>query len=353
MEKDFLIVGQGLAGTVLAYLLTKAGKRVMVVDNAHKQAASKIAAGLYNPVVFRRLGKTWKADALIPFAEQFYQIFQQELGVEILSSNEIVRLFSSIEEQNNWMAKSASESFNHFITDKEYEGVKTNGLYNEHGHGVVTGAGRVRIGRMVKKYREQLNKQMQLAEEPFEFDALELEEDSAIYKGMKVKKVVFCEGAQAAKNPYFNWLPWNLAKGEVLKVRMPNLELNKVINKGFFILPLEDDEYKIGSTFSWKDLSNKPTEAAKEELLQKLRGVIDVPVEVLKQQAGVRPTVSDRRPYLGLHPKHPALAIFNGLGTKGVILAPYFANQMMDFLVSGTKIDDEVNINRHLDRFNQ
>ena len=74
--------------------------------------------------------------------------------------------------------------------------------------------------------------------------------------------------------------------------------------------------------------------------------MLKVPFEITNQQAGIRPTVNDRRPLIGLHPEHPQLAVFNGMGTKGVMLAPFFADQFANFLESATPIDKEVDIAR-------
>jgi glycine/D-amino acid oxidase-like deaminating enzyme len=48
-----------------------------------------------------------------------------------------------------------------------------------------------------------------------------------------------------------------------------------------------------------------------------------------------------------LIPKHPQVGVFNGLGTKGVSLAPYFAHQFAELLVNGSEIEEEVQIGRY------
>ena len=58
---DYLIVGMGLAGSALAYFLSKNGKKIALIDNNIDQTSSKIAAGLYNPITGRKMVKTWMA----------------------------------------------------------------------------------------------------------------------------------------------------------------------------------------------------------------------------------------------------------------------------------------------------
>ncbi|HBA65740.1 MAG TPA: FAD-dependent oxidoreductase, partial [Methylococcaceae bacterium] len=57
MDIDFLIVGQGLAGSLLAFELIQRNAQVMVVDDG-RENASEVAAGLINPVTGIRLVKS-------------------------------------------------------------------------------------------------------------------------------------------------------------------------------------------------------------------------------------------------------------------------------------------------------
>ena len=137
-----------------------------------------------------------------------------------------------------------------------------------------------------------------------------------------------------------------LTKGEILLVRIKDFDSQKVINKGVFILPIGNNLYKVGATYEWKDLSETPTEKGKLELLEKLKLVLKVPFELIEHRSGIRPTVKDRRPLIGIHPEHPQLGIFNGMGTKAVLLAPYFAQEFAGFLDGKNALNKEVSIHR-------
>jgi glycine/D-amino acid oxidase-like deaminating enzyme len=160
-------------------------------------------------------------------------------------------------------------------------------------------------------------------------------------------KLIFCEGFYGRNNPYFSWLPFNPVKGEVLRVKFKeDISLKEMVNQGVFVIPLPNGRARVGATYSWHDLDWIPTEKGRADLLEKYNKLMLADIEVEEQLAGVRPATKDRRPIVGLHPVHTNLGVFNGLGSKGVSLAPYFAEQFVDFLVNKKELDPEVNINR-------
>jgi glycine/D-amino acid oxidase-like deaminating enzyme len=188
-----------------------------------------------------------------------------------------------------------------------------------------------------------------LREETFDQELLKVNEKSVSYKEFSAEKIIFCEGAKSRQNPWFPDADYRPTKGEVLIIKLPpgqEIPPGLIINKGVFILPLGNGTYKAGATFDWDDMTTVPTVKAREELLGKLQKVLDVPFEVMDQQAGIRPTMNDRRPIIGLHPEHRALGIFNGLGTKGVMIAPYFAVHFAGYLEGRHSLDPEVDVVR-------
>ncbi|MEN9326502.1 MAG: Glycine/D-amino acid oxidase (deaminating) family protein Fjo30, partial [Bacteroidota bacterium] len=112
------------------------------------------------------------------------------------------------------------------------------------------------------------------------------------------------------------------------------------------ILPLENHLYKVGATYDWEDKTNQKTEKAKTELITHLKEVISCDFEVIEHLAGVRPTVKDRRPLLGKHYFHNHLYILNGLGTRGVLFAPYLSDKLYQYIENGIPLDNEISIER-------
>ncbi len=345
---NYIIVGQGLAGTILAQTFLKHGKSVLLIDEHRMSNASRIAAGLYNPVVFKRLVKSWLADDLIPCMDEFYREAEKLLGVTFYFKKQIVRPFSEEQEKVMWLKK-CDEGVGNYLSKTIYTDFLVELIHNPLGASEVLQAGNLDTALFLSSFRDYFKCGDYLLEEKFEYEHLMVHENTISYKKNTADKIIFCEGYKAIDNPYFSWLPFKLTKGEILTIKLlseQSIPLDKVINKAIFILPLGNNSYKVGATYEWDDLSEHPTEKGKSDLTNKLKKVITVPFEIIDHQAGIRPTVNDRRPLIGLHPQHNAIGIFNGLGTKGVLLAPYFANHFFDFLENKTPLHKEVAIGR-------
>jgi glycine oxidase len=346
MEKDYLIVGQGIAGSVLAFSLIQQGKRVLLLDENNAYSSSKVAAGLYNPIVFKRIVKSWMVNDVLPMANELYAKMEEAFGKKFHFKREIVKLFISEEERSFWNSKSAQADLSHFLSSELAMSFHTDFIHNPYGCSFVKQSGYADVNVLLDSMKNYLIQLESYQLTKFDFDALTLLPSGVEYKGIKATKILFCEGYKVTSNPYFNWLPMVLTKGEILQVRIPNFECEKVVNKGVFILPLGGDLFKVGATYEWKDLSESPTERGKSELVEKLKQVIKVPFEVVAHEAGVRPTVKDRRPVIGMHPDYPQLGIFNGMGTKAVLLAPYFALEFCTYLEGGSVLNKEVDVKR-------
>jgi glycine/D-amino acid oxidase-like deaminating enzyme len=125
---DYIIVGQGLAGSALALRLIERSRRILVIDEPGANNSSRIAAGLFNPVTGRKMVKTWMADALFPALTRFYSDFERESQRRFFYPFPIYRPFLSIEEQNEWMARSTEPAYKPYIekvtTQSSFDAVK-------------------------------------------------------------------------------------------------------------------------------------------------------------------------------------------------------------------------------------
>jgi glycine oxidase len=346
MEFDFLIIGQGLAGTSLALELMNRGKKVMVLASAHQPCASQIAAGLYNPVTGNRLVKTWKADSLFEWVEPFYQALEQQLGASFLHPLGIYRPFTSIDEQNDWMARSADPKFQPYIKAIATKPHSSQLFHDYHGGIHLSKAGYVDTTAFLQASKKYLANKGCFTEELFHEDNLLVDSSGISYKGLKAKRIVLAQGIGAQQGKLFSWLPFHELKGEILEVAT-TLPSDTIFNRGCFMLPADDGRWKVGSTYNWRQPDYVPTESGKNEILEKLNHLYKGRVEVVGHLAGIRPSTRDRRPFLGQHPTYENIHIFNGLGTKGVSLSPFFARQMADFLVDRKPLDREVDIERY------
>ena len=319
------------------------------MDSFQASSSSRIAAGIINPITGKRLVKSWKIDELLPFAVNVYRSLEQKLGISFFHSAGIYNYFSNKEDLTFYQEKKDSAELKEFIRSLDSEAHPF--VDNPLGGIVITRAFQLNIALFISSFRSWLLQNSLLREEPFSHTELELACGKAFYRDIEADRIIFCEGSMGLDNPYFGWLPFNPVKGEILTVRIKELRLNHILKKGVFILPVGKDIYKIGSTYEWNYKDDQPTKKGRQELAVKLQKALHLPFEILDHQAAIRPSVKDRRPLLGLHPDYPQLAIFNGLGTKGASLAPFFANHLSNFLVHEKPLDAEVDIQRFISNF--
>ncbi|WP_350286212.1 FAD-dependent oxidoreductase [uncultured Croceitalea sp.] len=341
---DYLIVGLGLAGISFCEQLEENRKSFKVVDNSSQQA-SIVAGGLYNPVILKRFTMAWKARTQMGLAMPFYEQLEKKLCIKLDYKLPVLRRFASVEEQNGWFEASDKKDLDYFLSPKILENKNPN-IDAPFGLGEVRYTGRVDTKTLIELYQKYLSENDLILQESFEFQALQVLDDHVVYKGQKVRQIVFAEGYGLKSNPYFDYLPLNGTKGELLTIKSVELQEEAVIKSAVFIIPIGEDLYRVGATYKWKDKTNIPTEASKEELLTKLRTFLKVDFEIVDHVAGVRPTVADRRPLLGRHPEHKNVYVLNGLGSRGVLIAPYVSEQLFKYIEQGTSLDKEIDIER-------
>lgn len=328
---DFIIVGHGIAGAVLANFLLSQNQTVHVIEKHKPNSASRVAAGIYNPVAYRSLKKAEFAETFIPEAKQFYAQQEQHFKSSFFSALPFHKLLTSIEEVNNWQIKSGEAQNAPFMSNTLNHDDFENGVSNPFGAGHVLQAGVLNTPKFLADSKRFLLNLDSFSDDEFGYNQLEIS-DTFIYKDIHATHIVFCEGIGIANNPWFNWLPIQQFKGEVLEIYAPDLKLTSVINKGVFILPMGNGYFKVGATHDWRNPDEQITEEGKQELLDKLNSFIQTPYKVTAHKAGLRPASRDRRAYIGEHPEISNMFVFNGLGSKGVITAPWLANHFFTHL---------------------
>jgi glycine/D-amino acid oxidase-like deaminating enzyme len=344
-KADYLVAGQGLAGTMLAWFLLKENKKVVVFDIGAPHTSSRVAAGIVHPVTGRRIVKSWMADTFIPFALATYREMEQVLTKRFFYEKDIIEVLKEVREHNDWMARSEepemaayiaasnSASYKHRLHDYPYVVRVLKGGYAD-------------LNVMLDSMKDYLAAKGALVNEAIDYNQLKCDDEGIHYKEYAARKIIFCEGYRAMTNPYWQQLPWQPSKGELLVIRCEGLKVEEIINRKIFVLPLGNDLYKAGSTYAWDTLNEIPTSEAREKLEHELGKVLQLKYEVVEHVAGVRPTVKERRPFLGFHAAHRHVGIFNGLGTKGVMAAPWLAHHFAAHLIHSSPLLDQVNINR-------
>ncbi len=380
MEVDYLIIGQGIAGSNLAFELLQRNKKIFVIDAFQKNSSSRVSAGICNPITGKRLSKTWLADVIFPLLKDFYTKFEDFLQVKFLRELPVYRTFKNIENQNEWYVRTMQAEWENFCavtsnTNIDYQ--KNNqetthqainnahfGLFldNPLGGWHTLNSYQVEVNILLENFRNYLKNENLLSEEYLDYEKIKIFPEYITYSltntltkdltgnqskniTLKAKKIIFCEGINAQQNPFFQNLPFNFVKGEWLKIKPEtpkNTFLKGIINQeGIFVLPNtptnhikneQEHRWIIGATYEWDNMNTDITQEARKSLTEKLDNFIKIPYTIIDQQAGIRPASKNRQPFLQLHPQYPQLGIINGLGTKGVSLSPYFSKIFCDFL---------------------
>lgn len=338
-----LVVGCGVAGICLTHELLEAGCEVKLIDNG-KNASSVVAAGIINPLVFRRMTLSWRVSEFIPFAHKKYRGIEQLTGSSFFHPLVIRRLFASEQELDFWKKKQKLPEFSDYMELLTEEDLNFPLEQNSFGTGRVKQASYIDTDVFIRANRLHFQSTGILSEENFNHEDLDAE--NGLYKGVNYDYILFAEGKDAKYNPLFGYLPLQQTKGEVLTIQSESMYSDESLNRKCFLLPLGNHQFKVGSTYTWDTDNTIPTEEGKQTILENLKSISNERYEILEHKAGVRPTVPDRRPLLGKHPEYPKMVIANGLGSKGYMLAPLLMHELVNHLLKGTEINNESHINR-------
>ena len=342
MQVDFLIVGQGLAGSLLAKSLLRLGRTVHVVDDRWRSASSQVAAGLMTPLTGRRFTLTKDYPELFASARSCLT----ELGV--FRPTQVYRMFVDDEQRAKGLKRTECVSCRPFIARvTASRGELDAGLTDEFGGALMNGAW-VDLPKLLAEVRAELLAAGSLTEAAFIPEDVAASAEGVVWRHVKAGAIVYCDGYKSALRGPFKYLPWQPAKGEALTLRASVAGKPFILNREGWALPLGQGVWRTGTNWQWDQLDEAPTEPQKEKLLRRFRGYFDqeVQVEVTAHIAGVRPCTSDNHPFMGTHPTQPRTHLFNGLGPRGTVWAPAMAEEMAAYLCEGASLRPECNLTR-------
>lgn len=344
---DYIVVGQGLVGTLVAFSLLQRGKSIKVIDNNHRHAASKVAAGIINPVTGKKYVKSWKIDKLIPEAREIYTALENQLEEVFLTDRNMLRVLPNNKSVNNWEVRKTDPLYDNYIARDTSQDPFPDHIRKKHGWGEVTNALHVHLPKLIAKYSTYLKRENLLVEEDFNYEELEASDYGWRYNQTEARQLIFCEGYKAhTLNPYFSYLPFQPAKGEAVFVRLADSSINKMLKDREFLLHIEDNLYWSGGGYDWTELNEIPTKEFYIQWKKHIEELLKVEFSKEEHIAGVRPSVTDRRPMVGRHPTHKNLIICNGMGTKGTSLAPYCIKNLLGHLEEQDALDKEIDVAR-------
>lgn len=334
-----LIVGQGVAGTMLAFELEQKGVDFHILDKGINHS-SAVAAGIINPLVFRRTTLAWGVEHSWDLTIKRYRELEKKLNTKFFSTMPMRRMFASEQESASWSEKAMKHPFQNHIT--RFQSNETpDYVKNTFGQGKIIETHHVDVKQFLNATKRYFLDGGKLTIAELNYEDLEDE----LLRG-KWSQVVFCQGYENTKNPFFNFVPINTTKGQVLTIQSAVIAEDELLNRKCFLLPVGNQKFRVGATYEWDTTDLATTDQARSEILDKLNTLVDAPFTFIDQQAGIRPTTPDRRPILGVHPDNEKMFIFNGLGTRGYLLAPWCARLMADCVVEGKEVPKEMDLMR-------
>lgn len=346
---DAIIVGGGLSALAMSKELEARGLSYRVFDDG-LQRSSMVAGGVYNPVILKRFTLAWKAGEQMRTSLSLYRSLEREWGVPLDMRVPVLRRLHSAEEQNGWFEAMDKPGLGEFMSGT-LEHRKVEGIQAPYGYGRVRESGWIDTAVLLTTWKAKLKEKNLLHSLTFDYNTLKIHEEKVVYEKVEARRVIFCEGYALKMNPYFSWLPLTGTKGELLIIYCDGLHLDFILKSSVFMIPLGNDLYKVGATYAWQDKTQLPTAEGKSELLAKLDIFLKRPYEVKEHLAGIRPTVADRRPLVGDHPQFRRVSVINGLGSRGVLVAPYAAGALARYLYDKEDLDPVINIYRFTKRY--
>ena len=343
---DVLIVGRGIAGNTLAITLLDKGLAIKVVDLPKPNSPSRLAAGLYSPFTGKNTVKTWLAEEMFPFLERFYAAVEQRTGISFLHKRTAYRPFLSIQDYNEWVGSGNEEKSTFFLHQQPSHEHYRPWIINPFGGIEYKHTGYVDTSAYLDAGEQVLQANNCLTTAFFKHSDVQETPQGIIWDNEAYRYIVFCEGSQAMSNPFFPQIAIVPNKGEILTLRIPDLPLTEIITKGAFLVQKQPGIFHAGSTYRWKFDQEEPEERGAVEISGKLNKWLNVSYEQINLQAGVRPASKDRRPLMGYLNERPRFLIFNGLGTKGISLAPYWAEELSKLIIHQKDLPEEVDIRR-------
>ncbi len=344
MEVDFIIIGQGICGTFLSWNLIKEGKKVLVIDEANSFSASKVASGVINPVTGRRIVRTWLIEELMPFAWDAYTQISNQVNECLIRECNVLDFHPSSQMQEAFFERLQQEKdYLHKLSDEnEWQ------QYFRYNYGVdeIAPCFLVDLQTLLSGWRKKLQMQELLLEENFDWHSCKISSDHVMYKDVRAKKIICCEGVAGFTNPYFKLLPFAINKGEALIAEIQGLPRTNIFKQGISIVPWQNNLFWIGSTNEWNYKNAEPTSLFRKKVENQLNYWLKLPHKIYDHFAAERPANIERRPFVGLHPFNSSIGILNGMGTKGCSLAPYFANQLTQFLLYNVPVNPLADIKR-------
>ena len=343
MEKkvNYLIIGQGLVGTWLAYFLQQRNISFAIVNDSSAASATKVASVVMNPVTGRRMVQTWMIEEVLPFAVESYKAFQEKTNTKIITEAPVVLIHPSQQMKDSFDYRMDHDN----VYLKNNNPLTWDSFFNMHfGTGEIESCYWIDLITFLEAGKKQFAENY--IEAHFDYADLKLVEGGVRWNNISAEKIIFCDGVNTMMNPYFKTLPFAPNKGEALIVEIKGLPTKHIYKNNLAIVPWKENLFWVGSSFEWDYTSTIPTDAFKQKTIESLNAILKIPYTINDHLVGIRPANTERRPFVGLHPSYAQIGICNGMGTKGCSLAPYFTHQLIEHIENNTPLHAEADVQR-------
>ena len=342
MQLPILIIGQGLAGTAVAWQLWERGVPFLIVDPNEPTTCSKVAAGLVTPITGKRLNLSWRLPELLPEALAFYRRIEARLGQVFYHELPLLRLFKEPREVEIWKTRSLDPALEPWIDKSPPQPLMDAKVFNaDLGGFQQRHAGWLDTESYLEASRRFFAEAQQWERATIDEAALSITPDSVQWSGRSFSSVIFCKGWLQEGSRFFDWFKFNSARGVILSGRA-DIDEQRIITHRCWLQPRGSNEWRTGSTYDFD------FDSPIDYWVNKMRGIVSdflrVPFEVTEVRVGIRPIVRGRQLVLGRRPAQPRVAVLAGLGSKGVLRGPMFSRMLVEHLLDGRQIDAEVDV---------
>ncbi|MDP7537468.1 MAG: FAD-binding oxidoreductase [Methylococcales bacterium] len=351
MNVDHLIIGQGLAGSLLGWRLIQAGRRIVIIDPA-KENASRIAGGLINPITGMRFVKNQNAEVCLSHAKRLYQDLESTFNTPFFLKKKLLRFFKNAEEKTAFNKRKNDPAYQPFFNHVTQDNTQIADFSCPFGAIEQHQTGQVLTARLLAQLQQFFINHNSYIKTQLHYSNLIVKNDSIQWRNISAQNIIFCEGYHGAQNPWFSWLPFQPAKGEILTLKSTISLPKEIISYGSWLIPEPESTFKIGATFDAKNIDCRPTVAGKNNLTRAFEKINPRlgSAELVAHRAQIRPCTLDKQPFIGYHPQHQRLFIFNGFGAKGCLEIPWYSLLFYKHLTTqSASIPSQANINRIYD----
>jgi len=338
LRTDILIIGAGLAGSILAWRLMQAGKSIHIVHNPAFLSASRVAAGLINPVTGQRLVLQENIERLLPTAQKLYRQLEAQFHTQFFFEKEMLRSLQHDKAKRAWKKRQNDPKYQSYLSNIDGQ----SGVIKQHQTGYLD------TNTLLDSLHAYFQKHHCITISDVQQDNIKAHQTHVQWQHITASKLIFCQGWREINGKFFSFLPFQPAKGEILHLSTPNKLPDYILNQGKWLLPLKDGNFKVGATYQTGTSDEQVSESGKQALLDSLK---NMPIEqknisLTAHQAGIRPNTLDKKPFLGMHPKYQNIGIFNGFGSKGSLLIPWHSQCMCEHLIHATALPSDADIQR-------